>query len=150
MEAHPKQTASETPPMTDTAQYTFEARAWTVNSERRLHYMAKAKLVKEWREAFGWLGLRQQARFTSAHIVVMIVMKPPMADTGAANGAVKAAIDGLVDVGILPGDGPDHLLSLTMLAPRKAGKGEAESVTLTLIRGGADLGLFLVPLLTGD
>jgi len=129
------------------AKYTFEARPWTVNEERRWHHMTRAKRVKEWRESYGWLGLKTKTRFASAHIVVLIVMRPPVADTGAANGSIKAAIDGLVDAGVLPGDGPTHVLSLTMLAPIKATKGETEHVTLILIRGGSNLAEDFVPLL---
>jgi hypothetical protein len=46
---------------------------------------------------------------------------------------VKAAIDGLVDSGILPDDGPAVIMRLCMNAPRAAAKGERESLTVTLI-----------------
>jgi hypothetical protein len=38
-------------------------------------------------------------------------------DTGNCYPAVKAAIDALVDIGFLADDGPEHVLSITLLAP---------------------------------
>jgi hypothetical protein len=40
-------------------------------------------------------------------------------DVGACNPAVKAAIDGLVDAGILPDDSPEFVRSLVFLPPLK-------------------------------
>lgn len=60
-------------------------------------------------------------------------MRKPLADTGNAYGSVKAAIDGLVDAGVLPGDGPNVIMRLCMNAPRPPKDGEAESLTVTLI-----------------
>jgi hypothetical protein len=40
-------------------------------------------------------------------------------DVGACNPAVKAAIDGLVDAGILPDDSPEYVKSLVYLPPKK-------------------------------
>ena len=40
-------------------------------------------------------------------------------DVGACNPAVKAAIDGLVDAGVLPDDSPEFVKSLVYLPPKK-------------------------------
>jgi hypothetical protein len=40
-------------------------------------------------------------------------------DVAACNPAVKAAIDGLVDAGIVPDDSPAYLRSVEFLAPMK-------------------------------
>lgn len=89
-------------------------------------------MVQEWREAFHWLGLANKIRFAHVEVEVDICMKRPLADTGNAYGSVKAAIDGLVDAGILPGDGPTVIMKLTMNAPKPCGKGEREFLTVTL------------------
>jgi hypothetical protein len=39
-------------------------------------------------------------------------------DVGACNPAVKAAIDGIVDAGVLPDDGPTYVKSLIFLPPK--------------------------------
>jgi hypothetical protein len=90
-------------------------------------------MVKEWREAFHWLSSTTRVKFSQVDVHVDIVMKRPLADTGNAYGSVKAAIDGLVDSGILPDDGPTVIMRLCMNAPRAAAKGERESLTVTLI-----------------
>lgn len=118
--------------------YRHHDRPWSLNAERsgsrgHGHWSATGKKVKEWREAFYVLGLQNRERFQAAHVIVEIAMKPPLADTGNAYGTVKACIDGLVDAGILPGDGPKEIRSLVMMAPRKTAKMERDSVTITLI-----------------
>lgn len=59
-------------------------------------------------------------------------MRAPIADTGACFPAVKAAIDGLVDAGVLPGDTGLHLSSITFLAPVRVGKDQVETLTLVV------------------
>jgi hypothetical protein len=76
--------------------------------------------------------MRQRRRFSSCHVVVITQMRSPIQDTGNAYGAAKAAIDGLVDAGVLPGDGPDVIRSLTLLAPEKIGKDGPEFLALVL------------------
>jgi hypothetical protein len=124
------------------ATYTHKARAWTLNAERsgsiHNHWSVTRSLTKDWRTAFWALGSQQRHRFNKAHVVVTIVMKPPLADTGNHYTAVKAAIDGLVDARVLPDDTPQSVLSLTMLAPRKTQKGAPETFALTLIADDED------------
>ena len=117
--------------------YTLHRRAWTLNAERsgsgHGHWSKTRQVTKEWRESFWALGVNGKQKFNSAHIVVSIEMRPPLADTGNHYGAVKAAIDGLVDAGVLPDDTPKTVRSLTMMAPRKIQKGERETFSITLI-----------------
>jgi len=124
------------------ATYTFNKRAWTLNAERsgssHGHWSVTRKLTQEWRTAFWALGINNRHRFTTAHIIVTIDMRPPLADTGNHYGAAKAAIDGLVDAGILPDDTPSTVLSLTMLAPRKIDKGKPEAFTVMVVQGDSD------------
>lgn len=125
-----------------TLSYTLEARPWTLNAERsgggrgHGHWATTRRLTAFWRESFWALGLQNRQRLQSAHVIVKIVQKAPLSDTGNCYGAVKAALDGLVDAGILPDDTPRTILSLTMLAPCKAQKGEREHLTLTLVEPG--------------
>lgn len=128
--------------MTRVRRYRYEKRPWSLNAERsggrggHGHWSKTRAVTAEWREAFHILGLQSRARFGSAFIVVEISMKKPLADTGNAYGAVKAAIDGLVDARVLPGDGPDFVLGLAMLRPNPTTRNEPDAVTLTLVEGG--------------
>lgn len=122
------------------ATFTIPERPWSLNAERRGtgghgHWSVTREHTAHWREWFAWQGLQQRARFTTVHVTVDVVMRHPVQDTGACYGAVKAAIDGLVDSRVLPGDGPAHVLSITMNAPRKPEPGERESLTLRLTKG---------------
>lgn len=44
--------------------------------------------------------------------------KRSMADTGACHPAAKAAIDGIVDAGILPDDSPQYVREIIFRAPQ--------------------------------
>lgn len=117
-----------------TVEYRWERRPFTLNAERKgtNHWTKTRQLTREWREAFWALGLQNRQRMRCAAVEVAVVIKGPMQDTGACFPTVKAAIDGLVDAGILPNDGPEQIASLTFLAPRKPNIGEPESLTLRL------------------
>ena len=113
---------------------TFNARPWTLNAERAGNRWKRAEMVKVWRDAFHWLAIAEKTpMFHEVSVIVDIQMKRPLADTGNAYGSVKAAIDGLVDAGVLPDDGPEVIRVLCMKAPRPTVKGETDSLTLTLI-----------------
>jgi hypothetical protein len=115
------------------AEYVLNARPWTLNLERREHWSKARSLTREWREQFGWLGLQNRQRFARVEVVCEVICAKPLPDTGNAYGALKAAIDGLVDAGVLPGDGPDLIAALTMLAPRVPYPGDPDCLRVTLI-----------------
>lgn len=100
------------------------ARPWTTNHERRLHHLARARLVAEWRQAFAVLVREAQlprlerAVVTASQLLANAKSRP---DVGACLPAVKAAVDGLVDAGVLEDDDPDHLLELRFTAPAVGG-----------------------------
>lgn len=107
----------------------YSQRPWTVNSERgrggtknRGHWSQRAKLVKEWREAFYELAVEAQIPELGAiHVEALQICKPGvMPDTGACYLAVKAAIDGLVDAGVIPNDRGAEVPSIKMWAPEKS------------------------------
>ena len=83
-------------------------------------------------KAFWALGIQQRRRYRRAKITVEVMMRHPVADTGACFPAVKAAIDGLVDAGVLPGDTGQFVPSITFLAPVRVGKDQVETLTLVL------------------
>ena len=82
------------------------SKPWTHNAERRMHRYERASHVKHFREAFGWLA--KQAGVPPAdwiHVVaVPYQRRGPLQDVSACHPAVKAAIDGLVDTGVVPDD----------------------------------------------
>lgn len=101
---------------------------WTLNKERTLHHFARAKKVKEWRDAS---CVSSRARKIPKLKVVEIRFTPHrrnrqgMADTGGHFPVAKAMIDGLVDAGILAGDGPDIVRRLIFEAPVVSGESKA-------------------------
>lgn len=99
----------------------YPARPWTTNAERASNRWHRAELVKEWREAFLLLTKAQNIpQLTKVHITAQPYQKSGrLADVAAHNPAVKAAIDGIVDAGVMEDDSPEHLLSITFLPPKK-------------------------------
>lgn len=101
--------------------YSFEyaVRPWTTNAERNWHYMKRSKFVKEWRDAFAQMS-KNHAPLKWASITIEPWQKNGvLADVAACNPAAKAAIDGIVDGGILKDDSPQYLHSVTFLQPQK-------------------------------
>ena len=96
-------------------------RPWTTNGERAGNRWDRARKTKEWRDAFAWLALQQKIPLLShCEIVAEPWLKDRrgMQDTGACNPAVKAAIDGLIDAGVLIDDTPDIVRTITFHAPQ--------------------------------
>ena len=91
---------------------------WTVNAERRMHHHERARRVRETRDAFCWLT-------RAAHVPrldrVVFVAQPLASsrrgrqDVGACLPSVKAAVDGVVDAGVLVDDDDRHVVALTFL-----------------------------------
>lgn len=95
-------------------------RPWTTNAERTWHYHKRAKKVKEWREAFCVLAIEQKIPLQDKIVVVATpILKSHPQDVGSALPAAKAAIDGIVDAGVIVDDTPDHLKAIMFKAPEK-------------------------------
>ena len=108
-----------TEPNLITYSFEYKVRPWTTNAERNWHHMKRAKHVKEWREAFHWLA-KTHKPLAHATITIEPWQKGGiLADVAACNPAAKAAIDGIVDAGILKDDSPQYLHSVTFLQPQK-------------------------------
>jgi hypothetical protein len=92
-------------------------RPTTMNVHRTLHFRARADDDKSWREAFGWLAkVEKVPHLDRIEVVVLPLHKDNRRqDVAACAPAAKAAIDGLVDAGVIPDDTDRHLASVTFL-----------------------------------
>ena len=108
--------------MSNSYTITYEERPnFGINKERTVHHMVRAKITKEWRKAF--CDLAQEAMLPHMERVE-IAIQPYVLNAryrqdvafGCAPLA-KAAIDGLVDAGVLLDDHAGIVLKLTFLAP---------------------------------
>lgn len=98
--------------------FTIHLRPWTVNAQRRMHYHETAHRVNMWRAAAKEACEGKEALTTPVHVnVVPFLQHHYQQDVGACYPAVKAAIDGMVDAGIIPDDTPEHLEAITMVTP---------------------------------
>lgn len=90
----------------------YKARPWTTNKDRTMYHHTRAKLVKEWREAFKLLALEQKLPALKVFTVEVVprLRDQRLQDTAACNPAAKAAIDGLIDAGVAPDDSNEWLL----------------------------------------
>jgi len=99
----------------------YTERPWTTNFERKGNRWERAELVKEWRTAFYALSLKEKIpKMSWMSVTVEPHQKGGKSqDVGACHPAVKAAIDGIVDAGVLVDDSPEYLRSLIYLPPQK-------------------------------
>ena len=96
---------------------TYGKRPVTTNAERSGNRWVRAAATKEWRDAFAWLARRERIpRMRWINITVQPVQKRGrLQDTAACNPSAKAAIDGLVDAGIVPDDTGEYVRQITFL-----------------------------------
>lgn len=96
-------------------------RPWTTNGERTWSPYKRAKQVREWRGAFAAHAIEGGLPRPIVGPVVItcmpILRDHRVQDVAACLPAYKAAVDGLVDAGILPGDGPHIVQAVMFLAP---------------------------------
>ena len=88
-------------------------RSWTVNAERSMHHMTRAKRVRAVREEFAWLAkLSGRPRCEAVTVDVWPLAKDRrwLQDVAGCAPTAKAAIDGLVDAGVIDDDDETHLL----------------------------------------
>lgn len=89
------------------------------NRFRNMHHFQKASVSASWREAFGWLA--KEAGIPALEKVGVRVevslSKRYRMDVDASTVCAKAAIDGLVDAGVLPDDKPPFIQWITFCAP---------------------------------
>ena len=91
----------------------------TMNDYRTLHFQRRAAYDREVRERFGWLA--RQARIPHLDAITVtahpVCRHKPIPDVGACYPAAKAAIDGLVDVGVIPDDCEPYVELLAFAPP---------------------------------
>mgnify|MGYP003129594483 CR=1 FL=1 len=99
-------------------------KSWTVNAERTWHFQKRAKTVRECRERFGWLVAEQRIpKLDKVKITIVPLAKDKrgIQDVGACLPTAKAAVDAIVDLGVIPDDNPQHVLALTFYATQITG-----------------------------
>lgn len=115
--------------------YTLRAsvQLWTHNAERTMHWAKHGELTRMVRRTFCVLAKQAQIpALRSVHITAQpYQQRGRLADPGAHQPAVKAAIDGLVDAGVLEDDSGLYVASLRHLPPLRA-TGSTDELELTL------------------
>ena len=91
----------------------------SLNQERAKHYRARIEDTRWWREGFMSAALEVgMPRFNAAEIIVEPVLNNrKWQDTAACFPSAKAAIDGLIDAGVLEDDTPDIVPMITFKRP---------------------------------
>lgn len=105
-------------------QLTHHEKPWTVNAERSWHFHKRARAVKEVRNAFAWLAVESKVPALAAVRVSVVPLakdRRGIQDVAACMPAAKAAIDGLVDAGVIPDDNPSHMRSLAFYPTQVTG-----------------------------
>lgn len=98
--------------------FTVELRPWTVNRQRSMHHYMIARLVQRWRHQAQEACEGAKPLTPPVQVSVTPILRGKRKqDVGACYPAVKAAIDGMVDAGVIPDDTPENLISITMYAP---------------------------------
>ena len=112
---------------------TYHARPWSLNVERAGNRWKRAEMISEWREAFRVLAIAEHI----TPLTTLVVHAHPfyrtgrsIPDTAACVGSVKAAIDGLVDAGVLTDDTPDIVRTVTFHAPVVDRERHSDALTL--------------------
>lgn len=112
---------------------TDRERPWTANAERTMHYQKRARLVREARTRWAWLAMAAGIPFMERISVVAQPLSKTRRwrpDVAACYPTVKAAIDGLVDAGVIVDDDDQHLIAVTFLPVRY---GSIDGLTLTVV-----------------
>ena len=113
-------------------------RPWTTNEERRgsHHWSVTREQTRNCRRLWELetLNRARGVRFNRVAIDVHSWMRQPLPDTGNIYPYVKAAIDGIVDARLIPGDTHRHVASITMHATTPIAPREREHVTIVVRR----------------
>jgi hypothetical protein len=105
---------------------------WTLNSERRLNHFRRAELTATVRSLAAAEAVRIRTLIgtikppVGIEVGVTTGRRGPLADAGAYVGVAKAAIDGLVDAGMLPDDGPRYVQWVRLWAPVRGAESALE------------------------
>ena len=98
----------------------YEQAPISLNRERNMHWSYRNRATQEWRQAFAVLARAQHVPHLDAiHLDVHVTMRGKLQDVVNCYPSAKAAIDGLIDAGVIPDDDPAHLLSVRFWAPTR-------------------------------
>lgn len=116
--------------------FTVFGQLFSLNAERKLNRFARAKRVKEWRDAAKSVAMHPSqgpiVPFRHVHIDVEVHQKfGTLADTVGHVPAFKAVLDGLVDAGVIAGDDGSYVERVSFHAPVRAKGLPRLLVTLT-------------------
>lgn len=98
----------------------YQARPITMNwIYGRANRAQRNNANKEWRDAFMWLAVEQKIPpLERIQILAWPMLRDRrIQDVGACFPAIKAAIDGLVDAGVVPEDEPRYVTMIAMGPP---------------------------------
>lgn len=98
-------------------------RILTVNVERAGNRWGRAEYVKQVRTEFGWMAKTLPRLVWFSVTVIPYQQRGRLQDTAACLPAVKAAVDGIVDAGVVPDDDGTHVRSIVFLPARRAHDG---------------------------
>lgn len=111
----------------------------SLNAERSSNWRSRHHATAAWRQMSNLVATGRTehgprvARFTPpVEIVATPVQKGRLPDAGNCYPSVKAAIDGLVDAGLLPDDSPPYVHAVTLRAPRRPTPQEIEHLRLDI------------------
>jgi len=103
----------------------FPRRPLSLNDERKKHWSQRAKDATEWRTEAAWLAREQRIPAGGKILITVEVWQSGrLQDVANCYPSVKAAIDGIVDAGVIPDDTPEYLDSITFVAPKRCKPGE--------------------------
>lgn len=110
-----------------------DERAWTLNQERSDNLWVHRKRTAIWRAAFKELAEPDVAAGNRLTLVEITVRqecnRPPLPDPVSCVGAYKAALDGLVEAGLLPNDTGAVVRRVIFMPARRTGR---DRLTLSL------------------
>lgn len=95
----------------------YQRKPVTVNVERAGNRWNRAAHTKEWREAFAWIAKKERLpKMRWVNVTVQPYQKRGrLQDVAACLPSAKAAIDGIVDAGVLPDDSGEYVRMVTFL-----------------------------------
>jgi crossover junction endodeoxyribonuclease RusA len=107
----------------------------STNAERKLHHMPRSEATKQWRsDAYFEAKAAHLPKLERVSIIVSPFQhRSVLQDAGNCAPVAKAVIDGLVDAGVLVDDDPEHVVSITFLAPKRVEGTGTDWVTIELI-----------------
>lgn len=105
----------------------------TVNGTRGKHWSAYGPLVKLWRRDARLVALAAQVPHCDKVRIIAVPMqcRGRLADPGAHAVCVKAAVDGLVDAGVIDDDDGSYVECIIQMAPERV-KARDEGIRIVI------------------